>query len=297
VTTYNDMIEEVLINLEGFTLRQDRTTYLTSAIDNNDLTLALASGDNIGKGIIEIEDELLHIDSVDRSDRSAVISPFGRGYRGTTAASHALNTKVTFSPSFPRLSVKRAINDTIRAVYPNIFGVASTTFTYNAAQTTYSLPAGAETVLAVSWDTVGPSGEWVPVRRWRQDPTAATSEYATNNTISIYDAPVPGRTIQVIYTKEPTVLSSGSDVFNTVTGLPESARDVIIYGASYRMVSFIDPGRLSFTSPEADQNDTTRQFGSGTNTARYLLALYQQRLQEESQKLNGKYPVRVHYTI
>jgi len=44
------MIEEVLINLEGFTLRQDRTTYLTSAIDNNDLTLALASGDNIGKG-------------------------------------------------------------------------------------------------------------------------------------------------------------------------------------------------------------------------------------------------------
>ena len=238
------MIEEVLINLEGFTLRQDRTTYLTSGIDNNDLTLALASGDNIGKGIIEIEDELLHIDSVDRSDRSAVVSPFGRGYRGTTAAAHALNTKVTFSPSFPRLSVKRAINDTIRAVYPNIFGVASTTFTYNAAQTTYSLPAGAETVLAVSWDTVGPSGEWVPVRRWRQDPTAATAEYATNNTISIYDAPIPGRTIQVIYTKEPTVLSSGSDVFNTVTGLPESSRDVIVYGASYRMVSFIDPGRL-----------------------------------------------------
>jgi hypothetical protein len=72
---------------------------------------------------------------------------------------------------------------------------------------------------------------------------------------------------------------------------------VIVYGAAYRMVSFIDPGRLTFTSPEADQNDTTRQFGSGTNTARYLLALYQQRLQEESQKLNGKYPVRVHYTI
>jgi len=297
MTTFNDMVEEVLINLEGFTLRQDRTTYLTAAIDSDDLTMSLASGDNIGKGIVEIEDELIHIDSVDRSDRSATISPFGRGYRGTTAASHALNTKVTFSPSFPRLSVKRAINDTIRAVYPNIFGVASTTFSYNAAQTTYSLPANAETVLALSWDSIGPSGEWIPIRRWRQDPTAATAEYATNNTISIYDAPVPGRTIQVIYTKEPTVLSSGSDVFTTVTGLPESTRDVIIYGAAYRMVSFLDPGRLTFTSPEADQNDTTRQFGAGTNTARYLLALYQQRLQEESQRLHGKYPVRVHYTI
>jgi hypothetical protein len=297
MTTFNDMVEEVLINLEGFTLRQDRTTYLTAAIDNNDLTMSLASGDNIGKGIVEIDDELIHLDSVDRSDRSATISPFGRGYRGTTAAAHTLNTKVTFSPSFPRLSVKRAINDTIRAIYPNIFGVASTTFTYNAAQTTYSLPVNAETVLALSWDSIGPSGEWIPIRRWRQDPTAASTEYATTNSISIYDSLVPGRTVQVIYTKEPTILSSGSDVFTTVTGLSESARDVIIYGAAYRMVSFIDPGRLTFTSPEADQNDTTRQFGAGTNTARYLLALYQQRLQEESQKLHGKYPVRVHYTI
>ena len=297
MTTYNEMVEEVLINLEGFTLRQDRTTYLTAAIDNNDLSIALASGDNIGKGLLEIDDELIHIDSVDRSDRSAVISPFGRGYRGTTAASHSANTKVTFAPSFPKISVKRAINDTIRAVYPNVYGVASTTFTYNAAQTTYSLPANAETVLAVSWDSIGPSGEWIPVRRWRQDPTAASAEYATTNTISIYDAPVPGRTIQVIYTKEPTVLSSGSDVFTSVTGLSATARDLIIYGAAYRMVSFIDPGRLTFTSPEADQNDQTRQFGSGTNTARYLLALYQQRLQEETNRLHGKYPVRVHYTI
>jgi hypothetical protein len=270
---------------------------LTAVLDYNDLTMSLASGDNIGKGIVEIDDELIHLDSVDRSDRSATISPFGRGYRGTTADAHTLNTKVTFSPSFPRLSVKRAINDTIRAVYPNIFGVASTTFTYNAAQTTYSLPVNAETVLALSWDSIGPSGEWIPIRRWRQDPTAASSEYATTNSISIYDSLVPGRTVQVIYTKEPTTLSSGSDVFTTVTGLSESTRDVIIYGAAYRMVSFLDPGRLTFTSPEADQNDTTRQFGAGTNTARYLLALYQQRLQEESQRLHGKYPVRVHYTI
>ena len=297
MTTFNEMVEEVLINLEGFTLRQDRTTYLTAAIDNNDLTLALASGDNIGKGLLEIDDELIHIDSVDRSDRSAVISPFGRGYRGTTAAAHTVNSRVTFAPSLPRLSVKRAINDTIRAIYPNVYGVASTTFTFNPSVTTYSLPAEAETVLAISYDTIGPSNEWLPIRRWRHDPTSNVGEYATGNAISIYEPIVPGRTINVVYSKTPTVLTNASDVFTTVTGLEETSRDLIVYGAAYRMVSFIDPGRLSFTSPEADQNDTTRQFGSGTNTARYLLALYQQRLQEESNRLNGKYPVRVHYTI
>jgi len=87
----------------------------------------------------------------------------------------------------------------------------------------------------------------------------------------------------------------GADVFTTVTGLEETSRDLVVYGASYRMASFLDPGRLTFTSPEADANDQTRPFGSGTSTARYLLALYQQRLQEETNRLNGKYPVRVHY--
>jgi hypothetical protein len=295
MTTFNDLTEEILINLEGFTMRQDRTTYLTAAIDNNDLSIALASGDNIGKGILEIDDELLHIDSVDRSDRSAVISPFGRGYRGTTAASHAINTKVTFAPSFPRISVKRAINDTLRAIYPNVYGVATYTFTFNASQNTYQLPVAAETVLAVSWDTIGPSGEWLPIRRWRHDPMAATADFANGNSITINESIVPGRTVQVVYSKTPTPLSADADVFTTTTGLEETSRDLIVYGASYRMASFLDPGRLTFTSPEADANDQTRPFGSGTSTARYLLALYQQRLQEETNRLNGKYPVRVHY--
>jgi hypothetical protein len=297
VTTYNDIVEEVLINLEGFTLRQDRTTYLTAGIDDNDLSIALASGDNIGKGLLEIDDELIHIDSVDRSDRSAVISPFGRGYRGSTAAAHSADAKVTFAPSFPRLSVKRAINDTIRAVYPSVYGVASTTFSFNPSVTTYSIPAEAQTVLALSYDTIGPSNEWLPIRRWRHDPTSNIGEYATGNAISIYEAIVPGRTVNVVYAKTPTPLSNANDVFTTVTGLEERSRDLIVYGAAYRMASFLDPGRLNFTSPEADQNDQTRPFGSGTNTARYLLALYQQRLQEETNRLHDKYPVRVHYTI
>jgi len=297
VTTFNELVEEVLINLEGFTLRQDRTTYLTAGINSTDLSISLANGENIGKGVIEVDEELIHLDSVDRTDRSAVISPFGRGYRGTTAASHDTNSKVTFAPSFPKLSVKRAINDTIKAVYPNIYGVDRTTFTFNSAQTTYSIPAAAESVLSITWQIVGPTGEWMPIRSWRHDPNANTGEYATGNTVSIYEGLTPGRTVQVVYSKEPTELSSGTDVFTTVTGLPASTRDVIVYGAAYRMVSFIDPGRLNFVAPEADQNDSTRQFGSGTNTARYLLALYQQRLQEEAAKQIAKQPVRVHYTI
>lgn len=295
MTTFNEMVEEVTLNLEGFTMRQDRSTHLTAAVNSSALTLSLASGENVGKGIIEIDDELIHLNSVDRTSGEATISPYGRGFRGTTAASHTLNSRVTVTPSFPRSSIKRAINDTLRAIYPNIFGVATTTFTFNASVNTYSLPVEAETVLAVSWSTVGPSKEWYPVRRWRHDPMANTTAFVNGNSITINEPILPGRAVQVVYSKTPTALSNANDVFTTVTGLEETSRDVVIYGASYRLASFIDPGRLNFTAPEADANDTTRPFGTGTSTAKYLQNIYQQRLQEEASRLSGKYPVRVHY--
>lgn len=295
-STFANLVDEVLLNLNGYTMRQDRTTHLTADITNSDLSLALGSVSNIGKGIVEIDDELIWLDSYDRVSSTATAAPYGRGYQGSTPASHTTNTKVTIAPTFPRISVKRAINDTIRSVFPQLYGTARTTFSLTATQSTYALPADAETVVAASWDTPGPTGEWMPIRDWRQDSTANTTTYSTGQTISIYDRITPGRTVQVVYTKEPTPLTNNSDVFETVTGLPSSSKDVIVYGASYRLASFIDPGRLTFTSAEADQADTKIQFGSGSNAARFMLALYQQRLAEEAGKLRDKFPVRVHYT-
>ena len=294
-TTYANLVDEVLLNLSGYTLRQDRTTHLTGNITTASTTLNLASVSNIGKGLVEIDDELLWIDSYDRISNTATIPPYGRGYNGTTAASHTANTKVTIAPTFPRATVKKAINDTIDAVFPKLFGVGTYTFTLQATKTLYQIPAEAQTVLDVKWSTVGPSNEWLPVKSWRQDPMANTTAFTTGNSVGVYDAITPGRTVQVFYTKKPSLLSSASDNFTT-TGLPSSCKDVIMYGAAYRLASFIDPGRLTYTSAEADNADSKIQYGSGASTARFLLALFQQRLTEESEKLRDVYPIRIHYT-
>lgn len=295
-STFANLVDEVLLNLNGYTMRQDRTTHLTVDLDDSALVLNLGSVTNIGKGVVEIDDELIWLDSYDRVSSSATAAPYGRGYQGTTAASHTTNTKVTISPTFPKLSIKRAINDTIRAVFPQLYGIDRTTFSLTATQSTYSLPAGVDNVLGVSWDTPGPTGEWMPVKQWRHDKMANSTAYATGQTISVYDRITPGRTVQVTYSKEPSTLVNNNDVFETVTGLPSSVKDVIVYGASYRLASFIDPGRLTFTSAEADQADTKLQYGSGSNAARFMLALYQQRLVEEAGKLRDQFPVRIHYT-
>lgn len=295
-STLANIVDEVLLNLNGYTMRQDRTTHLTSALTDSGLTLSLGSVTNIGKGIVEIDDELIWLDSYDRVSSSAIAAPYGRGYQGSSAVAHAENAKVTISPTFPKVSVKRAINDTINALYPQLFGVDTTTFSLTATQSVYSLPAAVEDVLAVSWDTPGPSGEWLPVRKWRHDPTANTTDYTSGQSISVYDGITPGRTVQVTYTKKPTVLSANGDIFETVTGLPSSCKDVVVYGASYRLASFIDPGRLNYMSAEADLADSRIQYGSGASTARFMLALYNQRLTEEANKLRIAYPPKIHYT-
>ena len=58
-TTFLDIINDVQLDLSGFTYRQDRVTYLTQAATSGDLILYVASTENIGKGILEIEDEMI----------------------------------------------------------------------------------------------------------------------------------------------------------------------------------------------------------------------------------------------
>jgi hypothetical protein len=298
MATLNDMVDEVRSSLAGYTMRQDRITYLanTGVISSTGVHIQVGSSSNLAKGVIEIDDELFWIDSFDKNNNTMRVAPgFGRGYQNTVPTSHAQSAQVTLSPTFPRNTIKRAINDTILSVFPKLWAISSTTFTFNPAKNTYSLPDDAETVLAVSWQTVGPSEEWMPVRRWRVDPMANSTSFNSNNSISIYDSITPGRTVQVWYTAEPNQLTSNNDEFSDVSGLPESARDVITMGASWRLLSFLDAGRINLTSAESDNADTKLPSNAGMSASKYVYAIYNQRLADEAAKLSGKFPIKLHY--
>lgn len=297
--TFAQMVDEVRTNLAGYTLRQDRITNLANpgGIGIADLAVKIGSSDNLAKGIIEIDDELMWINSFDTTNLQLnVIAGFGRGYGGTTPSPHSENSQVTMTPTFPRVNVKKAINDTINSFYPKLFGVASTTFTFNAAQVAYPLPAEARDVLYISWQTVGPSKEWLPVNRWRFDRMANVAAFDTTKTVNIYEKIMPGRTVQVYYSIIPNDLTNNNDDFAAVTGLPETSRDVVIFGAAYRLLSYLDTGRINLSSAEADINDNKLPSTAGASASKYVFALFQQRLQEESTKLQDRFPIRVHYS-
>jgi hypothetical protein len=303
MATLGNMVDEVLINLAGYTLQQDKATHLTSAVTTTTSTIAaptiLSLGSTeLGKGTIEIDEELMWIDSFDRIANTATVSPFGRGYLGTTAATHDAGVKVTVSPTFPRYVVKRAINDTIRALGSSIFAVKQTTFTYNASITTYELDnLNIRNILTMHWESIGPSKEWIRVKRFDFDALPSINTWgATAQTVTIGDLITPGRTVKVVYATEPAALSTNSDVFTTVTGLPESVRDVVILGAAYRLLTYLDPARAAMVSPQADETDAKRPYGSSGNATRQLYSLYSQRLAEETKAQQQQYPARVHYS-
>jgi hypothetical protein len=294
--TFQELVDEVALNLQGFTLRQDRSTHLTQDVDSSQTNITLSSADNVAKGMIQINDELIWVDSYDKNTGVLTIPPYGRGYLGTSKSSHSAGSQVVIKPTFPRHMIKKSINDTVRAVSDTIFATGTFVFSYTPAQITYALPNDVHDVLAISWQTIGPTQEWFPVRSWRLDQMANISAFNSNKSISIYDAIVPGRNVQVFYTKEPDTFELETDDYENTTGLPLSTKDVIIYGSAYRLASMVDPGRLTFVSPESEIQTGRIAVGQGQNAARYLLALYQQRLDEESRKQRDRYPIRVHYT-
>jgi len=302
--TLSSMIDEVLINLAGYTYQQDRATYITQDVAATASTIAspiilqLASTDNIGKGAIEINEELFWLDSFDRVSNTATVPPYGRGYLGTDIAAHTAGTKVTITPTFPRYVIKKAINDTIAAFGATIFAVKTTSFVFNAAQTTYPFNnLNIHNILTIMWQDIGPSEEWFPVRRWSWDSLASTTAFGAGaQTVTIGDFVQPGRTVKVVYATDPEPFTSNSQDFATQTGLPNSARDVAILGASYRLLTYLDPARASQVSPQADETDSKRPFGASQSATKQLYALYVQRLNEETARQQAQYPIRVHYS-
>ena len=308
-TTLTNMIDEVAVNLAGYTFQQDRSTYLASAVSTttsssaSPLILTLGSTENVGKGVIEIDEELLWVDSYDRVANTATVAPYGRGYLGTTAATHTADTRVVISPTFPRFNVKRAINDTIRSLGSSIFAVKSTTFTFNAAVSTYAFAnLNVKNILTVSWQDIGPSKEWRPIRKWDFDALANPEAfgYTTGTdqvqTITLGEAPISGRTVKITYATDPVSFTTNAQDYATQTGLPESTRDVVILGAAYRLLSFLDPARAAQVSPQADETDSKRPYGASQTATKQLYALYSQRLAEETKSQQQNYPPKVHYS-
>ena len=304
MATLEQLTDRVESMLHGYSLNTESTTWLTGAVTSATQTaINVNDASVVSRGFIQVNDEIMYVSSTNNIDNILTVAPWGRGQRGTTAStSHANASKVTVSPLFPRIEIKKAINDTLNAMYPQVFAVGQYQFPYIAARTTYDVPDEIQNVLSVTHQVIGPSKEWLPVRAWQIDrvanPTAFGDGTNFGHSLGIYSPVVPGRTVNVAYSKRPSLFnidSSADQEYSTITGMPTYSEDVVVYGAAWRMISFIDPSRLGPLSAEADVLDNQRGARSGENAARFLYNIYTTRLNEVAENQRRQYPIRSHY--
>lgn len=288
--TFADLIAEVESFTYSYLGDRDKVTSLTSAITSSALSVPVAEAGLVDRGYIEIDDELIAVKSKNESAGTVTVHPWGRGERGTVAAAHDADARVAINPRFPRSWIKVEINNAILNLFPELFSVATdTTNTINASTLTYPVPATAEGLLAVSVDTIGPSKLWSPLRRFRFDYSAATSEFPTGKTVTLLEAVPPGQKLQIVYRKGFTELASDAALL-TSSGCDESWRDLIKLQVGARMIMALDSSRLNTTSVEASNRAGQIPVGSAVQVARQFLAQYQQRLDQERRLLLNRYP-------
>ena len=296
MATLTQLTEQTIGEIGSYVKNQESVTIITNAIDGDDLTLTVDDATAASKGIIEVDDELMYVKkSVAASGTLQILGTAsvasGRGWRGTTATSHVAGSIVRNNPIFPRSQVKRALLETIKGM--NFPVLANETFTFNGSDYSYVMPDALVDVTGVSWELPDSTGVWALIKRWRLD-TNYLDSGTTKQALILNEAPMSGADVRVQYTKYPSTITDNQEL--TVSGLPSSCEDVVRLGAMYRLLSTVDPGKVTATSVSADVLDQPVSAGASTSAAKYIFQLYSVRLAEEVAKQQANFLNTIQYS-
>jgi len=282
------IVDETLDALHGYARHQEQVTALTSAPDTDDLTFTVAEPNLLSRGLIEIDDELMLVKSVDSNSSTVTVQAFGRGVNNTTAASHTTGSKVTMSPLYPRRRVRDVAYGVLREIFPSIFAVGMQTLDVSIVRTNYPLNSDVYDVLAVDWHVPGPSQMWTPMRRWRVNRTA------TGNEIELLGKFFPGLgRVRALYIKNlPTDITDDNIAS---LGYSQDVHDILVLGTTARLLMYSEPARLQVQSVASHGRSEVVPANSGTSLAKDVYALFQRRVQQEADRLLQRYAIQPHF--
>jgi len=287
--TITSLVDEVQDTAQGYVRGQDLRTSLSGSMTDTDLSFTVTNPDNVSQGVVEIEDELVQVASVDSSG-TVTIEPWGRGLSGTTAAAHASGARVTAAPLYPRQRVRNVIYGVLREIFPDIFAVGTTTLDGSFTQINYTMPVDCYHILRVETQLLGPSLMWQPVPRWRQNKQATTVELELIGPVVIGEDRV-----RVQYIKTPVTTFSDSDDL-TSYGYDYQIRDLVVLGATARLMAFTETSRVQTQSMESHGRAESVQVGGAAALSRVLHQRFLERLAGERMQLLNRYPTQPHAT-
>lgn len=291
MTTFGDLIDDVENVVYNLGTQRDKVTALTAAVTSTSaLSLSVVDAKQVDRGFVEVDRELIAVVSTDHTANTIAVQPWGRGAKGTTAATHAIGARVTNSPRYPRFRMGVEIQQVVDSLYPDLWQVATDeTQTVRPPQVAYPVPAAVDSIVSVSVQLIGPSKVWQPVTRWRLDKNADATAFTTGKSLDIYSAMPPGRKIKILYRKKFGTFSTEATTVDSV-GLEERYRDIIKFRAAAKLIMAADVARVQIDSVEAANRAEGVQPMSATRVATQMMTFAQTRMHEERLRLLREWP-------
>lgn len=286
--TVTRLVDETLDALHGYVRDQEAVTSLSEILTAVAFQGNVTEDSQISRGLVEIDDELIYVSSVNSSGNGQFAIPtWGRAQGGTLAASHNVGAKVTQSPLYPRRRVRDAVYEVLREMFPRVYGVATAYFDVDVVRTNYPLPSDVWQVFAVEWHLPGPSLMWEPLRRWR------VNHVATSQELEMLGTRWPGpQRVRVLYSKLPPDNYTVEDL--TTYGYTQNIHDIVVLGATAKLLMKTEPSRLQVESVESHGRSEVVQGGSIIQVAQRLYAMYDRRVEQEAFRLQQRYTLQPH---
>ena len=252
---------------------------------------ALAVPGVVAGATIEVGTELMYVFSVTEAGRATVM----RGYKGSTAQTHAARALVTVNPKFPAYQVLDALNHELADMSSpqnNLFQMKTVDFTFNAAQDGYNLTGVTDDILSiyqVSYSDPGSESSEPTIPSYTLRRNRDTDTFASGYALILHGDAWPGQTVRVMYKTGFTSVTNASTALSAI-GLHSGAYDLPVIGAALRMMA-ARPIRREFL----DEQGSSRRAdevppGAVSASMRDLRALRMERMNAEATRLAGQYP-------
>lgn len=301
--TFGEMTAQVQAHLRSFVRDQEQSTHLIADVGVQTDKLMVADATLVSRGRIEIGNELIWVDKMNRTDNSLDIPPYGRGMDGTMANEHESGTRVIVAPLYPRKFLQDTLNQVIRQIGSTLYGVQTIVdeegrppLTHDDGSFTYELPDWVRDVLSVTVNEPDYIEDDVTyLRDWTFDKNAPQSVSRSGKALYLYDEWIPGDLeLTITVSRNPLTLNNDTDYFSETT-LPASAEDLPVLGAAARLLASSDAYQVQSRSVEASTLASKTSSGAAQEQSKYLQALFMQRLDEERLRLLNTHINRSRY--
>ena len=234
-------------------------------------------------GLIEIGQELMLVTNANTSTRTLTVA---RGFKGTTAASHADNETMTLNPTFPRKSVFDAVADNIVRLYPSLYNVTTTSVT--SGSTYAEVPASTVEVLtSYIQNSGGEKYTSAGVELLRDFPPSST-----NTAVQFYNTST-GKTVYLVVKRKFVRPTDETVDLATDCLISDEYEQIVMVGAVADVVGATDVDATTqefITERLAAENYPV---GSGERLRNALLRLRSLLIDEARGNLRSLYPAPV----